>query len=186
MEFNFNIPLSKTAKDDYLVGVASTVSMDRDMERMSENALNDMQREIMTNGVNLFGNHEHNWENTLGVVKEARLENNKLNVGIQLDDPATNPKVSQMLTKLKRGIKLGLSVGGFVTKEKVEYNKELNRKVKVIDGVQLYEISVVGVPSNPDTLMSIPSAIAKSYREKCPSCYSRIVHNHCNVCLWEK
>jgi HK97 family phage prohead protease len=186
--FNIHIPLKKSPfDDDYLVGIASTVSMDRDMERMSEKALYDMQREIITNGVNLFGNHEHSWENTLGVVKDAKIENNQLKVGIKLDNPDTNPKVIQMLEKLKRGINLGLSVGGFVTKEKYEFDKANNRKIKVIDGVQLYEISVVGVPSNSDTLLTIPAAIAKSAKEyHCPCCYSAITKNKCDLCMWRR
>lgn len=186
-QFKFHIPLTKSANgEDFLEGVASTDGMDRDFERMSEAALYDMQREIITKGVNLFGNHEHNWENTLGVVKTAELEGTKLKVGIQLDDPEHNPKIPLMLAKLKRGIMLGLSVGGYVTKEKQEYNKELNRKIKVIDGVKLYEISVVGVASNPDTFMSIPAQMAKCFGEKCPACYSKMITKKCEVCLWSK
>lgn len=186
-QFKFNIPLKKSSdKDDFLEGIASTDGMDRDFERMSEAALYDMQREIITKGVNLFGNHEHNWENTLGVIKEATLEGTKLKVGIQLDDPVHNPKIPLMLAKLARGIMLGLSVGGYVTKEKQEYNKELGKKIKVIDGVKLYEISVVGVASNPDTFLSIPMQMAKCFGEKCPACYSKITTNKCGVCLWSK
>lgn len=165
-DFNFYIPLQKDfGTDDYLNGVASTVSIDRDGERMSDKALADMQRDIMSLGVNLFGNHEHSWENTLGVIKEASNSNNQLNVKVRLDDPSTNPKIPMLLNKLKRGIKLGLSIGGKTTAEKWEYSKELGKKVKVIDGVKLYEVSVVGIPSNSDSFISIPTAISKSIKK---------------------
>jgi HK97 family phage prohead protease len=186
-QFKFYIPLTKNS-NDFLTGIASTLAVDRDSEKMSANALADMQREIINNGVNLFGNHEHDWENTLGVIKEAKIENNELKIGIRLDDSTTNPKVPALLNKLKRGIKLGLSVGGAVTKEKTEYDREQNRRVKVIDGVKLYEISVVGIPSNSESLLSIPQAIMKSAKKSieksCPLCFSKM-KKECPVCFYK-
>jgi HK97 family phage prohead protease len=189
-QFNFYIPLQKdVSSNDMLIGVASTLSLDRDNEKMSEKALEEMENDIKTLGINLFGNHEHNWENTLGVIKEAQLNSDKLMVGIQLDDATTNPKVPMLLNKLARGIKLGLSVGGTVTKEKYEYDKEANKRVKVIDGVKLYEISVVGIPSNVESVLSIPNAINKCFKsinlniKKCPVCYSQM-EKKCQICLY--
>ena len=184
-DFNFYIPLQKDAiGNDSLVGVASTVSVDRDGERMSDSALLDMQRDIMSVGVNLFGNHQHDWENTLGAIKDANVSNNQLNIKVQLDDPVTNSKIPLLLNKLKRGIKLGLSIGGKTTSEKYEYNKELGKKIKVIDGVKLYEVSVVGIPANSDSFISIPTAIVKCMKTKCPVCYNQFVGKACNLCLW--
>jgi HK97 family phage prohead protease len=184
MPFNVYIPLSKGNSNE-LSGVASTISIDRDGEKMSASALEDMRREILERGVNLYGNHEHQWENTLGAITEAKVENNQLLIKTVLDDPVTNTKIPMLLNKLSRGIKLGLSVGGSVTKESYEYNKELGRKVKVIDGVKLFEISVVGIPSNADSFLSLPQAISKSMREKnCPCCYSKM-NKKCNTCFYE-
>ena len=104
--FQFFMPLEKS-EGNSLSGVASTLSLDRDEEKMSENALDDMVGEIMSKGVNLFGNHQHDWENTLGAVKKARKENGQVLVDIDLDDPNTNPKVIALLNKIARGIKLG-------------------------------------------------------------------------------
>jgi HK97 family phage prohead protease len=190
--FNFCIPLKKDALgQDTLIGVASTVSVDRDDEKMSENALNDMVKEIKSKGVNLFGNHEHNWENTLGRVSDADMtSNNQVIIKTTLDDQQTNPKVAMLLRKLERGIKLGLSVGGTVTKLKWEYSKELGKKIKVIDGVKLYEISVVGIPSNADSFLSIPQAISKSAKSlnirKCPNCYHELNFGECDLCLYKQ
>ena len=185
--FQLYIPLQKdNSNGNVLSGVASAVSVDRDGERMSSQALEDMRREIMERGVNLFGNHEHQWENTLGVIKEATIINNQLLIKTNLDNPNTNPKVNMLLEKMKAGIKLGLSVGGAVTKERWDYSKELSRKIKVIDGVKLFEISVVGIPSNAESFLSLPQAIGKSLREKCPCCNEAIILNKCGVCLWKK
>ena len=160
-KFDFCIPLQKGIETD-LIGVASTISVDRDEERMSERALKMMVSDIKTLGVNLFGNHEHNWENTLGVINDADLSGSQVNVKITLDDANTNPKVPALLNKLNKGIKLGLSIGGQVTSERWEHSKELGKKIKVIDGVKLLEVSVVGIPSNADAFVSIPQAIHKS------------------------
>jgi HK97 family phage prohead protease len=190
--FSFYIPLSKNTGES-LTGIASTLSLDRDSEKMSLNALKEMETDIKRLGVNLFGNHEHNWENTLGVIKEASLIDNQLFVDLTLDDPNTNPKIPMLLNKLAKGIKLGLSVGGQVMKEKWEYDKEANKKVKVIDGVRLYEVSVVGIPSNADSYLSIPTQISKSFKNtqqnvyisKCPLCYSNM-EKKCKLCLFQK
>ena len=187
--FNFYIDLKK-GKDCDLVGVASATSLDRDEEKMSDRALKMMVSDIRALGVNLFGNHEHNWENTLGIVKDAELVGNHIDVKIDLDDPTTNLKIPMLINKLNKGIKLGLSVGGNVTKETYEFDKELNKKIKVIDGVKLYEISVVGIPSNADAFLSIPQAIHKSAKSlnnsKCYICYSKLEKGVCPICLWRK
>lgn len=187
--FQFFIPLQKDTENS-LIGIASTMALDRDEEKMSDNALADMEREILAHGVNLFGNHEHGWENTLGVIKHAKRENGKLGIKIDLDNEQTNPKVRMLLEKIKRGIKLGLSVGGSVIKDREEYDKEAGRRVKVIDGVRLLEISVVGIPSNADSFMTLPQAIAKSLhgnKINCPVCSNRIFEKEkCRMCLWEQ
>lgn len=190
--FQFYIPLQKEIGQDSLTGIASAISVDRDGEKMSPRALEEMRKEIVEKGVNLFGNHEHQWENTLGVIREAKVENNQLLIKTILDDPNTNPKIVSLLTKLERGIKLGLSVGGQVTKEQYEYDKASGRKVKVIDGVKLYEVSVVGIPSNADSFLSLPQAIGKSIKDNCqnadtcPCCFSKTFLGECEVCLWKE
>jgi len=182
--FNFYLPLNKST-DGNLVGIASTVSIDRDEERMSERALKMMVNDIKNLGVNLFTDHEHKVANIVGAINDAELIDSQVHVNIITDDPTTNPMVPNILNKLKRGIKLGLSVGGSVTDQKYEYSKELGKKIKVIDGVKLYEISVVGIPSNADAFVSIPNAIAKSRGKSCPCCYSKTIGAKCSVCFYE-
>jgi len=179
-DFEVIIPLKKDSSGT-LTGIASTTSLDRDDEKMSAKALNMMVSDIKTIGVNLFGNHEHNWENTLGIINQAELVNNQVQVGITLDDPTTNQKVPMLLNKLRKGIKLGLSVGGNVTSFNWEYDKEIGKKVKVLDKVKIYEVSVVGIPSNAESYLSISQAIAKSAKLKmpgnCPNCLSKSIRN---------
>jgi len=190
--FKFFIPLNKGIGEGELVGVASTLSLDRDSEKMSSKALDQMEETINTMGVNLFLDHNHGVFDTIGAVKKARREGNELKVSIDLDDPTTNLNVPAILNKLKRGIKLGLSVGGNVTNEKWEYDRELGKKIKVIDEVNLFEISLVGIPSNPDGMVSIPGQIMKSLKterlnsKKCLCCYTEInsEQKRCQTCYY--
>lgn len=187
-DFNIIIPLQKDIVSDRLTGIASTTSIDRDEEKMSRKALKTMVKDIKSIGVNLFGNHEHNWENTLGVIKDADLVGNEVAVDITLDNPETNPKVPMLINKLNKGIKLGLSVGGNVTDYKWEYDSSLKKKIKVLDKVKIFEVSVVGIPSNSDSYMSIPRAIAKSAQglisSNCPNCLSKLIKEGvCELCL---
>jgi HK97 family phage prohead protease len=161
--FEFYLPLKKNIADSDLLGIASTTSVDRDDERMSENALRMMVADIKRLGVNLFEDHEHGWQHTLGVIHDAELVNKQVQVKIRLDDATTNPKVPALLNKLKKGIRLGLSVGGKVTAEKWE--RVNDKRIKIIDGVKLYEVSVVGIPSNADSFVSIPQAIMKNMKK---------------------
>ena len=185
-DFNVYIPLKKNTNSE-LIGVASTLSIDRDEERMSDRALKMMVNDIKVKGVNLFENHEHGWQNTLGAIKDAELIDNEVNVKITLDDANTNPKIPMLLNKLARGIKLGLSIGGRVTDESWEYSKTLGKKMKVINGLELLEVSVVGIPSNADSYLTIPQAIAKSAKPlnigSCPLCLGEIQKSKCKQCL---
>lgn len=189
MNENFKIilPLKKEGNSGDLVGIASTLSVDRDEEKMSQKALLKMVNDIKEKGVNLFENHDHGWEHTLGVIKDADLIDNKVAVKISLDDPNTNPKIPMLLNKLKKGIMLGLSVGGNVTNFSWEYDRKLGKKIKVLDDVSIYEVSVVGIPSNADAFVTIPQAIAKSAKlpilKKCPNCYNKTEKEECELCL---
>lgn len=163
--FNFCIPLKK-AREGALSGIASTTSIDRDGERMSDQALRMMVDDIKAKGINLFGNHEHGWENILGGIDKAELNTQK-QVVIGINPNKANPKYNQFIgTMSTPGVTLGLSVGGTVKGDKWEFDKALGKKVHVLDKVEIYEVSVVGIPSNKEALLSIPTQIMKSMKEK--------------------
>ena len=183
---NFIIPLQKDLNETTLTGIASATSIDRDSERMSKQALDMMVDDIKRQGVNLFENHLHGWENTLGVIKDAMVVDEQIQIAVTLDDATTNPKIPMLLNKLNKGIKLGLSVGGNVTDFKWEYSKDLGKKIKVLDKVSIYEVSVVGIPSNSDSYLTLPMAISKSAKEfrfTCSLCYAPVHTDTCDICL---
>jgi HK97 family phage prohead protease len=186
-DFNFIIPLQKNA-EDRLTGIASTTVVDRDDEKMSDSALHDMADDIRREGVNLFGNHEHSWENILGGIDHADVLGKQLQIGINLN--RANPKYAQLTgTLATKGVKLGLSVGGNVGGFRWEYDREKGKKIKVLDKVKVYEVSVVGIPSNAESFLSVSSAIAKSAKPKglnCPACFSEIAKGLCPTCFWKE
>lgn len=185
-DFRIFLPLTKTG--DRLTGIASATSVDRDEERMSDEALSMMADDIKRENVNLFGNHSHEWENILGGIDEAIIIDKKLHIGINPN--TSNPKYNQLIgTMNTKGVKVGLSVGGNVAGYKWEYDKNIGKKVKILDRVKIFEVSIVGIPSNADSFLTIPQAIAKSAKlpisqKQCKMCLSYIDDDSCGICNW--
>jgi HK97 family phage prohead protease len=144
----------------YLKGYASDTSIDRDNDRMSPKALNSMKSAI-ENGMNLFSNHEHGWKDTLGVISKAQQIGNGLYMEVRLEDPQKNKDVDLLLHKLDIGEKLGLSIGGDMVGSHTETDSSLGKNVRVIEDVKLYEVSLVGLPSNPNAYVT--GSVYKSF-----------------------
>lgn len=144
--------LNKAADGFYISGYVSDGSLDRDGDRMSQNALK-MMESAMKGGMALFADHEHGAFDTLGHFTQAKLDGKGLWAEAKLENPETNQNVKSLISKLESGIPLGFSIGGDMdgskmVKETDETGK--SRTVREISGVKLYEVSVVGLPSNPN------------------------------------
>jgi hypothetical protein len=119
---------------------------------MSPDALKGMEFAV-NQGMNLFADHKHDLFNTagggtLGAITKAEIRGDRLWIQCRLEDPEVNPLIKQLLHKMEIGEKVGLSIGGDMTAHHFEPAMELGKQVRVIDGVNLYEISAVGLPSN--------------------------------------
>jgi len=181
-DFNFFIPLKKgTSLGEHtqitevlpngetrtrykIPGTASTNSLDRDDEIVSSDCLKDMVRQILAKKMPIFGNHQHDWENMLGYSNEAEATKKSMDISILTEYEETNPKITSLIGKLDAKMPIGLSIGGKVLKSHEEFKKELNKKITVLDQVNLLETSVVGIGSNPDAFLSIPQQISKSLK----------------------
>jgi len=143
--------LVKASDGYYISGYASDASIDRDGDRMSTRALESMKNAI-NGGMALFSDHMHGAFDTLGAfTPTAKIDSKGLWVEAKLENPETNPDVKSLLSKLEAGIPLGFSIGGDMDgsrtiKETDEEGK--HRTVREISNVKLYEVSVVGLPSN--------------------------------------
>ena len=153
--FGANLQLQKSAdgKYTYVSGYASDDSVDRDGDFMSRKALESMKNVVNSGNLNVFTDHNHGAFDTLGVFTKGEVRNGKLWVQARLEDPESNPKVASLLHKMEIGERIGFSIGGDMVGSHYETNKELGKKVRSIDDVKLYEISVVGLPSNANALI---------------------------------
>jgi len=139
-------------------GTASTTTTDRDNEIVSQECLKGMENQINLKKLPIFSNHQHDWENMLGYTNEAKSDNNKLEIDILTDYVETNPKVMQLIGKVEGGLPVGLSIGGKVIKSKPQKGSD----TKILEQVDLYETSIVGIGANPDAFLSLPDQIVKS------------------------
>lgn len=187
-KFNFFTHTLKAVKDDsgvrYITGIASSTSIDRDNDRMSESALQTMKSTAEAN-LTIFTNHEYKVPDDLfGSCVEASIKAQKdkepifiksddgeaeiqtfdpqqLEVKIKVVSDAVNPKAGQLYKAIEEGINLGFSIGGVVKKASTVIDNLSQKAFNLIESIDLYEISVVSIPANPDAMNL---AIAKSLK----------------------
>jgi len=139
-------------------GVASDSTIDRDEERFDEGAVQKMLDCVNKGSIPIRCEHEDKFYSDIGVWKEATLDSEgKLYVKGEIDTEMSLGR--DIETMLKRGMNIGLSVGGLVLDAVYQYCKELGRDIKVYKDVLLKEISVVKNPSN----YSVSLSLAKSF-----------------------
>lgn len=144
-------------------GVASTPNVDHDKERMHPDALKAMARVINTTGVPLRVEHSQNDNAVIGNVNKAWIdERNQLWIKATLDD--AHPAAGILYKGLKEGVKMGLSVGGYVKRAVQEMVEGLGKQVNTFYDVMLDEVSVTQKPSNYDARLMAKS-FAKSEGE---------------------
>lgn len=186
-EFKFYTKTLKAVKKDnarYIVGIASSTSLDRDGDRMSEAALQTMKATAEAN-LTIFTNHEYKVPDDLfGSCVEANIKARKdespivvkseddsveiatfspqeMEIKIKVVSDAVNPKAGQLYKAIEEGVALGFSIGGVVKKSLLVLDDVTKNTYNLIDAIALYEISIVSIPSNPDAMNL---AIAKSLK----------------------
>ena len=189
-QFHLAMPIQKTASvtEDgetkmVIAGVASGASTDLEADRMTPAALGAFQKAVEVGIVDKDGVHSHiplrtghrkEWSDILGWVTKATVDDdNNLWIEAELDE--TSSIARDLFHKLKVGsrpgkpLKLGFSVGGFITKARKEYDTLTKRAVRVIEDVLLDEISVVGSPAYAPSFLDV---LTKSTRwEDVPTTY---------------
>jgi HK97 family phage prohead protease len=148
-KFYVDTPLTKAAEtprgDLKLLGYASTWSLDRDNEIVHEKAFDGtIERYLKENPILLW---QHDLERPIGRVEAATVDRHGLHVRADVPRPSEKEPDWNHLAynKIKAGIVKTFSIGGF-------FKKQIIDKKKFITGVDLFEISVVSVPSNPDSI----------------------------------
>ncbi len=139
---------SADGKSHYISGIASDVLEDRDGDVMEMSALMNMKEAVDSGHVPIFLDHTHTLENQVGWWKHADIIDGQLRVEGRLDNPSYNPKSAYVLSKLEEGSPLGLSIGG----DMGAHHREGG--VRKLEEVNLYEISLVGLPSNARSVVT--------------------------------
>ena len=143
--------------DLHVVGTTSSTIRDLHGDEMTLSALKSME-ETAKNNMTVFLNHNYNVpDDIFGSVTDARIvkrfddetgaEVYDLDVDVRVVGEDENPLAMKTYRAIKRGVKLGLSIGARV--DKVSKKKgDGGEDTYVIESVRLLETSVVGIPAN--------------------------------------
>lgn len=143
--------------DYYVTGTTSSTIKDRHGDSMTMNALKSMEETAKQN-LTVFLNHNYEVPQDLfGSVQDARIvkrwdqetgqEVYDLDIDIRVVSEDENPLAMKTYRAIKRGVKLGLSIGARVAKVQKEKDA-MGEDTYIIDEVSLLESSVVGIPAN--------------------------------------
>ena len=157
-EFKVYSPLTRKSVDHFITknkdddvsgerilleGIASTTSRDLHDEIVALDAIESMANQA--SALNIHGDHFYNLEDTIGAIKEATVEGEQLRIRFLITKKHT-PYIQDLL---ETGVNLGLSIGGYVT--------SYDEKNRIINAIQLHEISLTAMPANWDTFGTVTS-----------------------------
>jgi HK97 family phage prohead protease len=155
-EVEFEIVKGKK-KGFYVRGYASTSDVDRQDEIVSREALQAAEEDLLRNRTVFF---EHNYSQPIGKVVNARVDNKGLFIEAYISE--TLPKIRILI---KEGILNRFSIGGRVLEAGTEFNEALGKDITIIRRMELFEVSLVGVPANAEAKVIdyvLKSAVAKA------------------------
>lgn len=150
----------------FLRGVASSTVIDRVGDRIAESAQDEMVQEVK--GMTIFRNHDYDVPGSVfGFVTDAHLTNsvdakqgNCVDLVIEIKVWAERGDNLDSWKAINAGVKLGLSIGAAIKDHTYEDD------TLVILSVELYEVSLVGIPANQRAMVDV---LAKSFRKSLTS-----------------
>ena len=158
-EFKVYSPLTKKSVDSFITkssdessdgerilleGIASTTSRDLHDEIVSSNAIESMSEQALE--LNIHGDHWYGLDDVIGAIKDASAEDKQLHIKFLITKKHT-PDIKDLL---ETGVKLGLSIGGYVT--------SYDEKNRIINAIELHEISLTAMPANWDTFGTVTTS----------------------------
>jgi HK97 family phage prohead protease len=169
LEFKVHTPsLEKSTTKDgrrLIKGYASTSSLDRQSEIISRQALEGAAKDLMTNST-VFLEHQHA---SLPVAKilSSTLDDKGILIVAEMSKATF---CNDVWTLIEEGILNSFSIGGIVLDGHDERGED-GKSYHVIDKICLLEVSIVGLPANPDCKFSpiyksFNSAIAEQIKQK--------------------
>ena len=145
-------------KSFYLVGEASNTKVDKADDRMSKNFIKSMKTQLQ--GLNVFAEHEHDIEKTLGYVSNVDGSDDMVVVETALENPTENSLVDKIIKKIAHGTKIYYSVAGKITKAYKKVDEALQKTVREIEDGIIYEVSLTALPEGD---VSFVAPIMKSF-----------------------
>jgi HK97 family phage prohead protease len=144
--------------DLYVTGTTSSTIRDLHGDEMTLNAIKTMAETAKQN-MTIFLNHNYNVpEDLFGSVTDARVVKRfdaesgsdvyDLDIDVLVCKEDENPEAMRAYKAIKRGVKLGLSIGARVDRVSKKKDSKTGEDSYVIDSVKLMEASVVGIPAN--------------------------------------
>lgn len=131
-------------------GVASTTNKDLQGDIVLPSAIESMKRQLTTSHKNLHGDHEYKlFDGIIGAIKEVVDSAGNL---LKIKAIIRSKYAQEVKEMLDIGINLGLSIGGRVT----DYNP-INDGWEIKD-IDLFEISLTGMPANYDTFGTVTTS----------------------------
>ena len=131
-------------------GVASTTNKDLQGDIVLQSAIDSMKHQLTTSHKNLHGDHEYKlFDGIIGAIKEVVDSQDNL---LKIKAIIRSKYASEVKEMLDIGINLGLSIGGRVT----DYNP-INDGWEIKD-IDLFEISLTGMPANYDTFGTVTAS----------------------------
>lgn len=165
----------KSAGGDFVIeGFASTGEIDRDQDIVAPEAFAKALDLYMENPICCY---MHNWADPIGVISYAKVvpAGQNQSVGRKTVSAPTGglfvraaisntvPRIRQLI---EEGVLKAFSIG-FMIKD-AQYDEA--RDVRVITDLELYEISVVTIPSNRRSLFSVSKALKNGTDLMCQDC----------------
>lgn len=144
-----------TGADEYFVeGIASSNVRDRHGDTITAQAQTQMLEQAK--GLVMFLNHSYDVpEDVFGTCEESGLETHGdiVDLVIRCRVAQTNPRAMKSWQLIKQDeITLGFSIGGNLTEYSVDEENDDGSSwcpPLIVDGIDLFEISLCGVPANP-------------------------------------
>lgn len=149
--------------DRVIRGYAATTDLDRQGDVIAPNALAKAAEDLKKNST-VFYEHKHD-QFPVGRVLDAGVDDKGLWVEVLISKTA-----NEIWTLIQEGILNKFSIGGRVVTAQRAIDKNSGKPYNLITNMELYEVSVVGLPANPKAdfkqVKSIAECISKAYERK--------------------
>ena len=157
-QFRFNVDVTKSEGevdgDFFVEGYASTSDLDRQGDIILTEALQAAAKDLEEINNTVFYGHSYDLENAVGKIVKVTVDDVGLRTKIYVSKWA-----KELRTKLKEGIISKYSIGGRVLQDRQIPKSEAFAQgvidtdvpfdqINIIEGIELFEVSFVGVPAN--------------------------------------